>query len=352
MDMESNGFFHYHETVSLVQMATPGEVLILDPLAVRDLSSLGAILSSPRTRKILHGSDYDLRSFDRQYGFHFRNLYDTAVATSLLNQELMGLGRALEAYLGVKVSKPARLQRSDWSRRPIPADALEYAVQDAAHLIALHDALDAKLASLNRRDWMAEECALMEEIRFEPPPPPEKACFSSKGTFDLEPSQLAVFREFYLLRERDAERMDRPPFKVLSNEAMLAIAREPRRSLGDLPNANRRWIAERAGDIRAAVERGLNAPPITHPSKLKRQPNPWHDAARETWQNLNAARKKMASSLGIGPSTLWPTRSLEQIALHPEIVEQELSGTSQHGVRAWQRTVFGPALKTVLEGVY
>lgn len=350
MDMESNGFFHYRETISLIQFASAREVFLVDPLAVRDISALGEILAAPSVQKILHGCDYDLRSFDRQYGFRFRGLYDTATATQLLNPETMGLGRAIETYLGVKLKKTARLQRSDWSRRPIPPDAIEYAAGDVAHLFALQEILDARLSATGRTEWLAEECALLELIRYEPPPDPAHACFSAKGTFDLDPRALAVFRELYLLREREAERMDRPPFKVVSNDALLALARDPDQPWHTVPNANQRWLHAVAPRLKEAVRRGRSAPPLAHPSKAKRRRSPWTDPARTRWQALSALRKKEAQALNIGPAVLWPTPSLEAIALNPEILPEELRGPGGHGVRSWQRKVFGPLIPAALAG--
>jgi len=344
MDTESDGFFHYRETVSLIQISSPSETLILDPLAVRDLSALDAILADPRIRKVLHGSDYDVRSLDRQYGFRIAGLYDTAIATSLLNPELMGLGRSLETYLNIKLDKPTRLQRSDWSRRPLPRDALDYAAGDSAHLIALHDLLEEKLGALGRSEWMTEECGLMERIRYDPPASPDEACFNAKGTFDLEPQALTVFRELYLLREKGAEQMDRPPFKVISNEALLAIARDPGIRYDDIPNANRRWLASMDREIQAAIDRGMAQPPLNHPSRRKRRPNPWDDDSRRRWQAIHAARGQEAKVLGISPAMLWPGKSLEAIGLDPTCLERELTGESEFGVRKWQRTVFGPVL--------
>jgi len=348
MDTESDGFFHYRETVSLMQISSPAENLILDPLAVRDLAALSTILADPRIGKVMHGSDYDVRSLDRQYGFRISGLYDTAIATSLLNPELMGLGRALETYLGIKLDKPTRLQRSDWSRRPLPRDALNYAAGDSAHLLPLHDALEEKLRALGRSEWMTEECGLMERVRYDPPSQPAEACFSAKGTFDLEPQALAVFRELYLLREKDAERMDRPPFKVISNEALLAIARDPRIRFDAIPNANRRWLAAMEREIMAAIDRGLAQPPLNHPSRRKRRPNPWDDDSRRRWQVLHAARGREATALGISPAMLWPGKSLEAIGLDPTRLERELTGESEFGVRKWQRKVFGPVLNAAM----
>lgn len=343
--MEANGFFHYDDTISLLQIAFDGEVSLVDPLAVKDFSALGALLADPKVRKVLHGSDYDLRSFDKQYGFHFSGLFDTAIATQLLNPELMGLGRALQTYLNVHVDKPVKLQRSDWSRRPIPPDALKYAALDAAHLLDLQSELDRRLAAEGRTAWMTEECAIMERIRFEPPPPPAEAVFNAKGTFDLEPAELAIYKELYLLREREAERLDRPPFKVLSNEALLSLSRAPDQPLDTVPNANRRWLYEIERELRLAIDRGRRAEPITHPSKLKRTRSPWYDEARARWTRLNDLRRAEAAKLKISPSTLWPTRSLEQVCLNPELLVPELAGVSGFGVRNWQRQVFGPILE-------
>jgi len=347
--MESNGFFHYKERISLIQIAVPGFTFILDPFAIPDWSALGTILGDSKIRKVLHGCDYDLRSFDREWKYHFSGLYDTAIATQLLNPELMGLGRALETYLGVKVDKQVRLQRSDWSRRPIPEDAAEYAAGDVAHSLKLHDVLEAKLKELGRDSWMAEECALMEKIRYEPPDPPEVACFNAKGTFDLEPVGLSIFRELYLLREKSCIEVDRPSFKVISNDALLAIANDPRVAYDRIPNANRRWLEDNRRAIGEAVDRGLSNGGIQHPSRKKRSPSPWTEDSRHRHRVLHEARAAAAQQLGISPSTLWPTRCLENVALNPETIDRELEGTSEWGVRKWQQRELGPTLRRAWE---
>lgn len=347
-DLESNGFFHYSERVSLMQFAVPGQAFIVDPIALGEPGGLGELFADPRKPKVLHGCDYDLRSLDREYGINIHGLYDTAIATQLLNPELMGLARAIESYLGIRVSKPARLQRSDWSRRPLPPDALAYAAADVAHLEPLKRALDAKLAELGRQEWMVEECALMEGIRFEEPEALELSAITAKGTYDLSPAELAVYREVYLFREDEAERLDRPPFKVMANEAILALARDPGRRPEELPGTSRHWLGEAAAGLREAARRGTKAPPVTHPSRMKRSPNPWYGEARERWQRLHAARLEAAKALGIGAAVLWPTKSLEAIALDPARAPAEISGESGFGVRKWQRQVFGHAIEATL----
>lgn len=349
LDMESDGFFHYREKISLLQFAVSDGLYVVDPLAIRDLSSLKGILGDGRIRKILHGSDYDIRSFDREYGFNFSGLYDTALAIQLVNPEPLGLGRALEQYLGVELRKLTRLQRSDWSWRPVSEEALEYAVGDVEYLFRLHDKLESQLASLGRMEWMAEECVLMERIRYEPPACPAEQAFSVKGTFDLSPQQLAIFRELYLLRDKVSQQMDRPPFKVVSNEALMTLAQDPNRPLERVPNANLRRLEELAPELRRAIERGQHAKSLVHPSRLKRGRNPWTEEARLRWRQLHETRLSRARTLNIAPSVLWPTKSLEQVALDPGIEEQEFRGKSQFGVRRWQQRELGDVLARLCE---
>lgn len=347
--MESDGFFHYREKMSLLQFAVSDGLYIVDPLAIRDLSRLGDILADGKIRKILHGADYDIRSFDREYGFNFSGLYDTALAIQLTNPEPLGLGRALERYLGVQLRKLARLQRSDWSRRPVPMEALEYAVGDVEFLFRLHDKLENQLASLGRGEWMDEECRLMEQIRYEAPDPPEQQAFYVKGAFDLPPRNLSIFRELYLLRDKMAQRMDRPPFKVVSNEALMAIAQDPELPLERVPNANLRRLKEMEPELKRAVERGRQTKPLVHPSRLKRTRNPWNEEGRLRWRKLHEARAAHAHKLNIAPSVLWPAKSLEQVALDPGIEEREFRGNSEFGVRKWQQRELGAVLARLCE---
>jgi ribonuclease D len=260
----------------------------------------------------------------------------------------MGLGRAVEAFLGTVLPKQARLQRFDWSRRPLPPDALEYATLDVAHLLALDDALVAKLGGLGRAEWLAEECALMENVRWEAPPPPEEAAFGAKGSFDLDPVALAIFRELWLVRERSAERMDRPAFKVIGAPALMALARDPSTPPGRIPGANVRWLEANAAATREAVRRGRETGGITHPSRLKRRPSPWTPQSRARWEALNAVRAAKAAELGIAPSTLWPTRSLEALCLDPGKAEDEFAGASAFSVRRWQRGMLAGTLREAL----
>ena len=231
VDMESNGFHRYRESVCLIQLAVSDAVWILDPLQLLSLDELGEIFANPDIVKILHSADYDIRSFDRYYGFHIRGLFDTSIASAFLGLRTLGLDRVLQEHLGIGIDKEKSLQKSDWTRRPLSAEALSYAASDVQHLIPLHSVLIRKLTEAGRLDWVMEECERLESVRFTPISPPEESVLEAKGFRKLTPRQRAIFRALYLFRETEARKHDRPPFKVVSNDVLLSLAEKPEQEL-------------------------------------------------------------------------------------------------------------------------
>ena len=115
LDTESNSLHSYQERVCLIQIATSEETFLLDPLAVTDLSALGSLLANPSITKVAHGSDYDVRCLNRDYGFTLRSLFDTELAARFLGISRSNLSSVLEGFLGVGIPKSRAMQTSDWA---------------------------------------------------------------------------------------------------------------------------------------------------------------------------------------------------------------------------------------------
>ena len=212
IDIESNGFFRYPERVCLIQLAVGDSVFLIDPLAVPDVTPLGKLIGDSAVEKVLHSGDYDIRSLDRDYGFRVRNLFDTSIAAAFVGSTSLGLAAVLQEYLGVEVGKSKRLQRSDWSIRPLNAEAREYAAQDVRHLAPLRATLGERLAALGRLDWVDEECERLAGVRYQPPDR-EWSFASMKGSRVLDGRGLAVLRSLHRFREQEAVRRDRAAFQ-------------------------------------------------------------------------------------------------------------------------------------------
>ncbi len=250
LDSESDSLYHHFEKVCLVQLATDrGEGWLIDPLAVRDLTALGPLMADPGVVKVLHGADYDVTTLKRDFGFAFAGLFDTMIAARYLGMPEIGLQAVAKAELGAVLSKDS--QKDDWSRRPLTPRQEAYAAADVEHLLALRARLEANLREKGRLEWVREECdavAGLEPARRRKDP---DAWQRIKGARRLKPRALAALRELLAWREARAEATDVPAFKILGNEALLALAEKGPRNPGEL--AQVRGVLPRLRDHAGAL---------------------------------------------------------------------------------------------------
>jgi len=220
LDTESNSFHVYRERVCLLQISTPGEDWVVDPLAV-DVRPLGEILCDGR-EMVLHGADYDVRCLRREYGWRLPRLFDTMAAARRLGHSGLGLSALVEAHFGVKLSKSS--QRSDWGQRPLTPQQLAYAALDTHYLLPLHAHLSAELGARGalepaRREFAHIAAAEPRERVFDP-----EGYRRIRGSRELDTAGARVLRALYLAREDRARTLDRPPFKVLGDHTLLELA--------------------------------------------------------------------------------------------------------------------------------
>ena len=344
VDLESNGFHRYPEHICLVQLAVDESVYIVDPLAIDDMGPLGQLLADDKVEKVMHSADYDLRSLDRDWGFHTAALFDTSIASAFLGSARLGLAAVLEEHLGVEVTKTKSMQRSDWTRRPLSGESLEYAADDVLHLAALRDELATELAKLSRLGWVQEECERLSRVRSQLPDP-EWAFLSVKGRSALDPQGLAVLRSLHRFREQEALRRNTPPFKIIPNEKLVELAGSPERDLAAVGGLGRFGRGADMGRLRAAIHEGLREGPVRLPKRGKPDTprlGPWErDQVAARLQKLKDWRADKGAALGIDSPLVWPAVSLERIARLPQSLEDEIAGPD---VRAWQAGEFGASL--------
>ena len=123
LDLEADSLHNYREKICLVQISSPSENIIVDPFACREaFHVLESLLGDAGIRKVLHGSDYDIRLLKKDLGCGVRNVFDTMVAAQLTGREQYGLAALLEESFSVSLNK--KHQRADWSVRPLTEDLL------------------------------------------------------------------------------------------------------------------------------------------------------------------------------------------------------------------------------------
>ena len=342
IDTESNSRHRYPERVCLIQVATNSEVYLIDTLAVDDMTPIGEVLTNETVVKVIHGAEYDIRCLDREWGFRVRSLFDTSIAARLVGMKQTGLSVLIEALVGVHVPKSTRIQRSDWSRRPLSDEALNYAATDVWYLLCIQKALESNLRNLARSHWVSEECARLEEIRHVAPDP-ETAFLSLKGSRTLDGQEKAVLKRLFMLREAEARRRNRPPYYVLPHETLVHLASNPTADLAQFPPL-RRLVKSRFGRLlRAALRRGLADPPISSP--IRHSIRPMTSTEVERLKILKKWRVDLGRQLSIDPASVWPMISLERLAKAPRTLGAELKSPE---VRQWQGEQFSTSLRASL----
>ncbi len=347
VDLEADSMHCYREKVCLLQFSTTERTVLVDPLAVDDLSPLAAVLADPSVRKIFHAADYDIRCLHRDFGLEIRGLFDTMISCQFLGEERVGLADVLSKNYGVTLDK--QYQRADWSLRPLTEGMICYAAEDTRHLHRLAELLEGRLGEKGRLSWVAEEFSLLEQVRHADGQGPMFLRIKGAGTLDRR--QLAVLEELLQWRDAEAQRRDRPLFKVLGNKALLEVARHtPRtvRGLAALEGLPPR-LADRYGrKLLQAIEKGMELPAAELP-EYPRTERPLRDPEAERLMlELKQWRKEQAASLGMDPGIVINNALLEQISRQPPSSLDDLQSFS--AMKAWQREVLGAGLLKAVIG--
>ncbi|MEA3470263.1 MAG: ribonuclease D, partial [Thermodesulfobacteriota bacterium] len=145
IDTEYDSFRYFREKLCLIQISAGSKTYLFDPLDSLDFTFLGNVFYSSKALKIMHASDNDIRLLNRDYGFEFRNIFDTHRAASILGSDYLSLPAIIHEYLGVEMKKTKSIQRSRWDIRPLTEAQISYAVQDTNYLMDLYTKLNEKL---------------------------------------------------------------------------------------------------------------------------------------------------------------------------------------------------------------
>lgn len=345
-DTEADSFYHYFDKTCLVQIACSRGIYLVDPLALggpAELAPLGAVFASPSVQKIFHAAEYDIYVLKRDCGFEFTNLFDTMISAQLLGYPSIGLAALAERHHGVSLPKDE--QRSDWSQRPLTPNQLSYAAADVAYLLPLALTLAGELAAAGRRTWANEEFEALTRREWPGRQFDELGYLKIKGARGMEKTCLAVLRELFLVRDARAREIDRPPFKVLGNRALLEIAeRQPEtlENLGEIKGITDLILRRLGRDVLAAVARGRKRghgplPRIEGGGRRRMdRPTERRLAALKRW------RARRAAELALDPGVLCPNAALESVSAKNPASPDEFARIPE--LKPWFAREFGGEL--------
>ncbi len=333
IDTEANSLYAFREQVCLIQFSIPDADYLLDPLTLHDLTPLADIFSSPAIEKVFHAAEYDLLGLQRDYGFTFTNIFDTMLAARILGYKQLGLGSLLAEKFQVEIDK--RFQKADWGARPLPPGLVDYARLDTHYLLELRDVLENELRERERLDLAREDF--------------QRSCYVTNGSKqvkerweridgqqDLTPRGRTILNELCLSREKLAERLKRPLFKVLNDHALLKLAQAEPDSIDALKAAglSDRQIDRFGRAMLEAIQRGQTAP-LVKPTETEKPSN----AILNRLNKLKNWRKKKAEELGVESDIVLPRVYLMPLAEHNPRTLEALSAVMSDS--PWRVRQFG-----------
>lgn len=350
LDFEASSLFTYKEKICLAQVSTESEgktnTAIIDALASpQALEELGPILANPHIEKIFHGGDYDVRLLKKEYSFDVRNIFDTMTASQLAGREKVGLAALLEEHFQVNTDK--KHQRSDWTARPLSAEQLAYAALDTEYLIKLKRILESELIALGRMSWAKEEFKLLEGIT--PTERKQPWCRDVKGSKGFSVRELSRLQALLEMRELVAMDWDRPPFKVISNAALLAWAENPpsnRKEIEDAPVGSKVKKNLYVKILDAVNKTNDISEDVRFKNNQKTAYAPMDGNQEKRFKLLKKARVEVSEKLRIDPGLIVNSATLEQLARkEPDEVVNEM----KLRLKSWQIEAIGDSLKEALK---
>ncbi len=345
LDTESNSMYAYRGRVCLIQLSTRTHDYIIDPFIVPDLSPLGAICSRQDIQKVFHAAEYDLICMKRDFGFDFKNLFDTMYAARITGKPEIGLSDLLKEHFDITPNKKHQLD--NWGLRPLPAESLHYAQMDTHYLIPLRDMYMEKLAQINALNEAIEVFLDVERIEAKEKEFDPEGFWRITRPNELNRKQMAFLAELFTMREAIAEEEDKPPFKIIENRSLIILAQKQPHNRRELQAANAisaRQLRLYGDDILEALERGRNNKPPSPPKAPRLD-----SLLSERYIALHAWRKECAIKRGVDSNIIMTKSTLWEIAgLKPKTLE-ELSVIE--GIGAWRLATYGEELLALVQSL-
>lgn len=345
LDAEMDSYFVYHTKLCLVQLTAGQDDILIDSLAIDDLTPLNALTMNPAIRKVMHAGENDVPYF-RGRGVTFEHLFDTHLAARLLDLESKSLAGLVERSFGVVMAKDQ--QRADWRLRPLPKDQVAYAREDTRYLNDLADLLEAELRAkgLQTQAQQAFECLERFEVRKKDWDPDGWA--KIKGARELTGGQRTALAALFGWRETVASQEDLAAFRVVGNGLLLALARKRFTHAAELKAwAKSPWLAKHSEQIVALLEKARQQGAIPFPEVSRRRGGGLSPQEQACFESLRSWRNAESLRQDVPPERILSNRQLQAVARHrPQTLE---AMRQLEGLEPWRIEQFGEAVLGLLK---
>ena len=331
----------YYPKLCLLQIATPGWVACIDPIALPQLESLFEAIYNPAIVKVFHSCRQDLEIFFQWTGKLPSPIFDTQVAAPLLGfQDNPGYAMLVSSLLSVNLNKAHT--RADWSKRPLTEAELEYAADDVIYLCQIYQIMVQKLTALGRIDWLKNDFAELTNPALYKVDP-ETAWFKIKGKNKLTGKQLSIIQTLAQWREKIAQAEDRPKSWLLRDELLFDLAKLQPETVQELANVrgiNERSVNRYGKELCQLITAAKNRPPVPlHEKDRSAKKSQQEEAILDI---LTALVRVRAEENALNPTILASRKDLEELLSNDDVECPLLHG--------WRYTMAGKELVGLLKG--
>ena len=338
LDTEFHRERTYRPEAALIQIAWPGDLVLIDPLAV-DVGPLSEVLAGDGLM-VAHAAGQDLEVLEICCGVVPARIFDTQIAAGFLGRGTPALSSLYESEIGWRPPKADRL--TDWLVRPLKTSQLEYAASDVMHLLEIHDRLSARLAELGRVGWAEAEFDLLLE-RSRSTQRPEDAWTRLKEVRHLRRRDLPVVRAVAMWREQRASRVNQPVRHVLPDMAVVSIARAAPRTTEDLASVRGVGEGVARGRLGSAILKAVA------------------DGLASDWRPPPASRRRSDHADRLRPAvglvTSWVGQLARERMIEPSLlatradIEALIRGDPDARLaKGWRSDMVGEPIRRLVEG--
>lgn len=332
----------YWPQLCLIQVAGKDEAVCIDPLAAGiDLTPFWHILADQNILKVFHAARQDLEIFWHLTGQIPAPIFDTQIAAMVCGfGDSVAYDQLVRTIIKKSLDKSSRF--TDWSRRPLTARQIEYALADVTHLRDIYAWMARKLKKTGRDGWLDEEMAILLD----------------PGTYDLDPQQmwrrlkprsneglfLACVQSLAAWREIEARQRDLPRGRIIKDETLLEIAASRPRdadALGRIRGLGPNFVKGKMGEslLRALAE-AMALPKEQWPCLPRKEPPP--RGLGPTVELLKVLLRLCSEKHDVAAKMIATTDDLDAFAITPDAPNQITMG--------WRNDVFGQHARRLIEG--
>lgn len=336
----------YRPQLCLMQFATADEAVAVDPLAIRDMSRWWKLMASPDLPVVVHGGREEIKFCLREGDCLPQNLVDVQIAEGLLSRGYpLGYGALVQRVTGRSVH--GKHTRTDWSRRPLSAEQVHYALEDVEYLPEVWRRQQKSLEKQGRLTWVRSECERFISQLAEEPRRGDWRRIPGSGR--LSRREMAVLRELHEWRDREAEARDRPPRFIFRDDLLIEIAKiQPATAdaLHHVRGLERNNFRRHTEAILQAVRVGQATPDADLPAKVYVDHSvPDTEALGKL---LSIALANRCAEQSVSTSLVGTAADLQDlIRWH---VHQGRNGTPPRLMQGWREEVCGDLLADLMDG--